>query len=96
MKHDPFYQQKPEERLGDEPLETQYYVEVAGALDQLLNNKRSGPDRKLGFILMIFPYGDHSGRCNYVSNGANRQDVVTLMKEMIARFEGQPEQRGSA
>jgi hypothetical protein len=31
-----------------------------------------------------------------VSNGADRQDVVTLMKEMIARFEGQPEVTGRA
>jgi hypothetical protein len=45
---------------------------------------------------MVFPYGDHSGRCNYISNGADRKDVVTLMKEMIARFEGQPEMKGHA
>lgn len=90
----PFYQQKPEDRLGDAPLETQYYAELAGALDQLLNGKRGGPDRKLGFCLMIYPFDDRSGRCNYVSNGADRRDVVTLMKEMIARFEGQPELRG--
>ena len=41
-----------------------------------------------------FPFGDHSGRCNYISNGADRKDVVTLMKKMIARFEGQPEIEG--
>ena len=93
---DPFYKQKPEERLGDAPLETQDYAVIAGALDEILNGKRGGPDRKIGFVLMIFPFGDHSGRCNYVSNGADRRDVVTLMKEMVARFEGQPEQRGRA
>jgi hypothetical protein len=31
-----------------------------------------------------------------MSNGADRRDVVTLMKEMIARFEGQPEVSGKA
>jgi hypothetical protein len=31
-----------------------------------------------------------------MSNGADRKDVVTLMKEMIARFEGQPEVAGKA
>ena len=45
---------------------------------------------------MMFPYGDTTGRCNYMSNGADRRDVVTLMKEMIARFEGQPEVSGKA
>jgi hypothetical protein len=31
-----------------------------------------------------------------MSNGADRRDIVTLMKEMIARFEGQPELKGQA
>ena len=93
---DPFYQQKPEDRLGDAPLEHQYYADLAGALDELLNGQRGGPGRKLGFVLMIYPFDDHSGRCNYVSNGADRRDVVTLMKEMVARFSGQPEQKGLA
>jgi hypothetical protein len=31
-----------------------------------------------------------------MSNGAAREDIVTLMKEMIARFEGQPEMEGRA
>jgi hypothetical protein len=44
---------------------------------------------------MVFPFGDH-GRCNYISNGPDRRDVVTLMKEMIQRFEGQPEMEGRA
>jgi hypothetical protein len=91
-----FYRQKPHERLGDAPLETQYYAEIAGVLDELLNGKRGGPDRKTGFVLLVFPFGDHSGRCNFVSNGADRRDVVTLMKEMITRFEGQPELKGRA
>ncbi len=93
---DPYYRQNPDERLGDAPIETQLYAELAKILDAVLNAKARGPERKTGFVLMIFPFGDHSGRCNYVSNGANRRDVVTLMKEMIARFEGQPEVQGSA
>ena len=32
---------------------------------------------------------------NYISN-ADRADVVTLLKEQLARFEGQPEMKGSA
>jgi hypothetical protein len=29
-------------------------------------------------------------------DGADRKDIVTLFKEMIARFEGQPEMKGTA
>jgi hypothetical protein len=43
-----------------------------------------GADRPTGFVLMVFPFSD-KGRCNYISNGADRRDIVTLMKEMIAR-----------
>jgi hypothetical protein len=48
-------------------------------------------------VLLVFPYGQVSdGRVNYISNGANRRDIISLMKEMIARFEGQPEVTGHA
>jgi len=69
---------------------------VVQALDEIFNAGLKGDERKVGFVLMVFPYGDHEGRCNYASNGADRRDVVVLMKEMIARFEGQPEVKGSA
>jgi hypothetical protein len=45
---------------------------------------------------MVFPFGDVTGRCNYMSNGADRKDIVVLMREMIARFSGQPEISGKA
>jgi hypothetical protein len=86
-------------QLGDAPIEPQYaetMAAMAGALDEMFNGKAKGNDRKTGFVLMVFPFGDHSGRCNYVSNGADRNDVVTLMKEMIQRFVGQPEMKGRA
>jgi hypothetical protein len=68
---------------------------VAGALDQMFNGDARGQARETGFVLMVFPYV-HEGRCNYISNGASRTDIVLLMKEMIARFEGQPEIEGHA
>jgi hypothetical protein len=89
---------KPE-TLGDAPIEDEYMRmmnTIAHVLDEGFNGLAKGDDRKTGFVLMVFPYGDHSGRCNYISNGADRKDVVTLMKEMIARFEGQPEIEGHA
>ena len=48
---------------------------------------------------MVYPFGNLASgdaRCNYISNGADRKDVVALMKEMIARFGGQPEMKGNA
>lgn len=91
--------QLPNQRLGDAPVEEQYYDQmkaIVQALDETLNGKLKGHARTTGFVLMVFPFNDHSGRCNYMSNGASREDVVTLMKEMIARFEGQPEIKGKA
>jgi|SRR5215472_3598083 len=85
-------------RLGDAPIEEQHVRmmnTLAGALDELFNGDAKGTDRKTGFVLMVFPFEDGPGRCNYISN-ANRADVVTLMKEQIKRFEGQPEMQGRA
>jgi hypothetical protein len=91
---------KPEGRLGDAPVEEQYAAKMTAVVqvvvDELFNGKAGGPDRKTGFVLMVFPFGDFDGRCNCISNGADRKDIVVLMKEMIARFEGQPEASGRA
>ena len=92
-----FYNQKPEERLGDAPVEAAYYDQMRAimeTLDEFVNGKDG--ERKTGFVVMMFPYGNVTGRCNYMSNGADRRDIVTLMREMIARFEGQPEMSGRA
>ena len=87
------------DRLGDAPIELKYREQmnaVARALDETLNGDLKSGDPTTGFVLMVFPFGSHDGRCNYISNGADRRDVVTLMKEMIKRFEGQPEMTGRA
>jgi hypothetical protein len=89
---------KRRHQLGDAPIEAQYVEKMnalAHAIDELFNGDAKGDARKTGFVLMVFPFGDH-GRCNYISNGPDRRDVVTLMKEMIQRFEGQPEMEGRA
>lgn len=94
-----FYQQQPHQRLGDAPAEAQYYEKmkaVSQAIDEFFNGDKKGDERPIGFVLMVFPFGDIEGRVNYMSNGADRADVVTLMREMIARFEGQPELKGEA
>lgn len=90
----------PNHTLGDAPIETQYRQkmnDLAADLDTIFNGGLRGKDRKVGFVLMLFPFGEtESGRCNYISNGADRRDIVVLMKETIARFEGQPEMKGTA
>jgi len=91
-----FNRQAPEHRLGDAPVENPFYVHLARAVDEVLNDGKKGNDRPFGFVMMIFPFNSHDGRCNYISNGADRRDVLVLMKEMIARFEGQPETKGRA
>jgi hypothetical protein len=76
--------------LGDAPIEAAYIEKMNGlaaAIDRLFNGELHGKDREVGFVLLVFPFGDKAGRCNYISNGADRRDVVTLMKEQIARFE---------
>jgi len=87
------------ERLGDAPIEDSYREQmntIAQTLDEFLNGAAKGADRKTGFVLLVFPFGAQDGRCNYISNGADRRDIVTMMKEQIARFEGQPEMKGRA
>jgi hypothetical protein len=89
-------------QLGDKPIEPRLHEmmnDLARGLDEILNGGAKGVERKNGFVLMVYPLGNLANgdaRCNYISNGADRKDIVTLMKEMIARFEGQPEMRGRA
>jgi hypothetical protein len=85
--------------LGDAPIQPEYrdtMNAVAKALDETFNGDLRGNDRKVGFVLLLFEYGEKEGRCNFISNGADRKDIVTLFREMIARFEGQPEMKGTA
>lgn len=88
------------DRLGDGPVQEEYrekMIAIVSALDDTFNGDKRGHDKDVGFVLLVFPYGDKDGsRCNFMSNGAERDDIVVLMKEMIARFEGQPEVRGTA
>jgi hypothetical protein len=85
--------------LGDAPIQPEYREKMnvlARELDRVFNGDAHGKDRKVGFVLLVFPYEGHEGRCNYISNGADRKDIVALFKEQIKRFEGQPETEGHA
>lgn len=83
-----------------EPIEAKYLAQMnllASELDDRFNGKGvRGKSRKVGFVLLVFPFGEGKGnRTNYISN-ADRRDIVVLLKEMTARFEGQPEISGRA
>lgn len=85
----------------DEEISFEYREQMqalASGIDEYFNGDLKGPDRKVGFVLLVFPFGERGeeGRCNYISNGGDRADIVSLLKEMIARFEGQPELSGKA
>jgi hypothetical protein len=85
--------------LGDGPLDediANHMIASMQVLDGYFNNDKKGPDRDIGIVMMIFPFGERAGRCNYISNGADRRDIITLMKQQIKRFEGQPDVEGHA
>lgn len=67
---------------------------IAKGLDDILNGEAR--PRKNGFVVLVFPFDQHEGaRTNYVSN-CDRSDIVAALKEVTARFEGQPHQSGRA
>ena len=83
-------------QIGDGPIEQKLLDamnSLAKGIDSILNDKKRPKEN--GFILLVFPFEGHDGRCNYISN-ARREDVVVLLKERLARLEGQPEMKGHA
>ena len=78
------------EQLGDGPIEAAYSAQmqaVAQVLDEVFNGQARGSDRQTGFVLLVFPFGTADGRCNYISNGADRSDITRLLREQARRFE---------
>jgi hypothetical protein len=74
-------------KLGDGPVEPIYQARMtalAQYIDSFLNLRA---ERRNGFVLLVFPFRDQQGRCNYMSN-ADREDVVRLLREQLEHFEG--------
>lgn len=63
------------------PVEPEHLIKME-AMGQLLKKEFEG----FGFCLLVFDFGE-GGNMNYMSN-ANREDMVTAMKECIAALEG--------
>ena len=79
-------------QLGDGPIEPEYFEKMnvlARFLDDEFNGGAEGDDRSTGFVLLVFPFGDNTGRCNFISNGADRADVAKLFREMVPKLEQQ-------
>ena len=79
------------------PIDPRFYEAMnalAPKLDEFFNGDR-GKARKVGFFLGVFNFdgGAEGGRFNYISN-ADRADIIVLLKEMTAKFEGQPDITG--
>lgn len=73
---------------------TRLLQDLARGLDQILNGNEDPQPH--GFVILVFPFAGELGqRTNYVSN-CKREDIVVALKEVVARFEGQPEVRGTA
>lgn len=71
------------------PIEEKFRAlmnETARALDRLFNGEKKGADREVAFVLLTWNFGE-GGRANYISNG-ERPEMITAMKELVARFEG--------
>lgn len=75
-------------QLGDKPIQEEYrsqMITIAEVLDSVFNGDTR--PREVGFVLLVFPYGEEKGRCNYISNGADRKDIIKLFREQANRFD---------
>jgi hypothetical protein len=75
---------------GHGPITPEYRDQMqalAQAIDIMFNGDTKGLDRKVAFVLLTANFGQVAGgRVNYISNG-QRDDIVTMMKELVGRFE---------
>ena len=81
---------KNQQGFGSAPIQDEYRAQmnaVAKILDEVFNGVARGADRQVGFVLLVFPFGEKDGRCNYISNGADRADMVKLLREQANRFD---------
>lgn len=82
----------------NEPIEDKYNKamnKIGEMIDNTLNADLENQNREHGFALLVFPFENKiDSRVSYLSN-ANREDMITAMKEFIARAEGTYIESGS-
>lgn len=75
--------------MTDAPIQTAYRAQmnaIAEGLDDVLNG--TARPKKIGFALFMFEFDKIEGnRVNYISN-AGRADMLTAVREWLARAEG--------
>lgn len=63
---------------------------VAQALDDLFNGRPlagQARERRVAFVVLTAKFDEYAdGRVNYISN-AHREDMLTMMKELIGRMQ---------
>lgn len=75
-----------------EPKYTEQMNVLAGFLDDTFNG--TSKPKKIAFVLLTAEFDKiDGGRVNYISNGP-RDDMLSMMKEMIARAEGRYVEEG--
>ena len=88
-------------RLGDGPIDPRHdqMNDLAVKIDQSLNPGLKPGEQTVGFILMVFPFGDSAGRCSCSSNSC-REDVINVLTEQLTHFLNdafdQPERKGDS
>lgn len=94
--HAPNCQHAATHNLGDSPIQERHLEsmrELGRSIDTFLNPQRiENPtaERTTGFVLIVSDFVDGGdARCNYLSN-IQRQDVIVMLTEQLARFRGMP------
>jgi len=79
----------PEMTPQERELASAAMQNMARVIDYTLNGKDTPKDQKhYGFALLVYPFGEiDRSHINYVGTG-ERGDVLTALKELVARWEG--------
>lgn len=73
----------PEQKFEQE----NYMREIMSTLDYFFNGEARGEDRKVGIVLLTYPFGDNpDALVNYIGNG-ERAGVLKALKDLVARWE---------
>lgn len=73
-----------------EPIDEQYRLlmnAICHHLDAAFNGNAKGAARQVGFVLLVFPFGDEDTRVNYISNGCDRAEIARALRKVATRFD---------
>jgi len=75
---------------GIEMTHQELMESIAAGIDSLLNGTDAMHGkiaRKSGFVLLVFPFGQNTHHCHYISNGCAYDDAIRMFKALIERHE---------